>query len=258
MPNKTNVTGAGESSLNWGGMERAERLGDRLFDRLFSLIDSGEFPLGSQLPPENEMATRFNVSRPLIREALSRLREKGVVVSKKGVGSFVSGPSVLDHGEKSAEKNVSAGFLPIGSMKDVEKCYEFRIALEGEAAFHAARNRSEEGLRELRADLDRIEAVISGGQIGTDVDYNFHLTVARCSDNSFFLNAMSMMHEPIRFSINLSRSLSLRRPIERLRTVQAEHIEIVERITVRDDVGARQAMCAHLSNAWSRISDGTS
>ena len=53
------------------------------------LIDKGEFSEGGRLPAESDLASRFGVSRPVIREALSRLRVMGVIVSRKGSGSYV-------------------------------------------------------------------------------------------------------------------------------------------------------------------------
>lgn len=238
----------------WGGqIEPVARLADRLYERLFALIESGEFAEGSQLPTEYELAAQFNVSRPLIREVLSRFREKGIVVSRRGVGSFVR--PIPSKGLSQSEANV-AGFPAISSLADVRKCYDFRIALEGEAAFLAARHRSEENLAHLRNALKELEEIIAAGKLGTDADYNFHAIIADCSNNPFFVQAIMMMRSSVRFAINLSRNLSLTHPIERLRTVQAEHIEIFETITAGDAERARQAMRKHLANACGRIFEG--
>jgi GntR family transcriptional regulator, transcriptional repressor for pyruvate dehydrogenase complex len=233
-------------------IEPATRLADRLYDRLVQLIESGEFGDGGKLPPEHELAAKFNVSRPLIREALSRLREKEIIVSRKGVGSFVRQiPGRLEE-----ESEVGAGFPSISSLSHVQKCYDFRIALEGDAAFFAARNRSDKELTALRDALGRLEEAIAAANLGTDADYDFHATVAHCSENPFFVKAARMMREPVRFAINLSRSLSLARPATRLRIVQAEHIAIFEAIASRNAEEARSAMRSHLSNACSRIFEG--
>ena len=72
-----------------GPPSQAGRLGDQLYHRLAVLIERGEFAEGGRLPPETELAERFHVSRPVIREALSRLRSVGVIVSRRGSGSFV-------------------------------------------------------------------------------------------------------------------------------------------------------------------------
>src|SRR3954453_10415688 len=52
-------------------------------------ISTGAFPVGSSLPSESELARRFEVSRPSLREALSALHFAGYIDSRKGAGSVV-------------------------------------------------------------------------------------------------------------------------------------------------------------------------
>ena len=87
----TSLGGTHSASVNmdWGAVAPAARLGDQLSHRMAELIQRGEFSEGSRLPAESELADRFGVSRPVIREALSRLRVMGVIVSRKGSGSYV-------------------------------------------------------------------------------------------------------------------------------------------------------------------------
>jgi GntR family transcriptional repressor for pyruvate dehydrogenase complex len=243
----------GTGPAKWWEIEPETRLADRLYIRLVQLIESGEFGEGGRLLPEHELAAKFNVSRPLIREALSRLREKDIIVSRKGVGSFVR--QLPGRAEEESEAS-GGGFPSISSLSHVQKCYDFRIALEGDAAFFAALNRSDKDLTLLRDALGQLEEAIAKANLGTDADYEFHAMVAQCSENPFFVKAARMMREPVRFAINLSRSLSLARPAARLRIVQAEHIAIFEAIASRDAEEARSTMRSHLSNACNRIFEG--
>lgn len=59
-------------------------------------IVSGGFPVGAQLPTEDELTTRFDVSRYTVREALRRLREDGLVASRQGAGTVVIPPRASD------------------------------------------------------------------------------------------------------------------------------------------------------------------
>lgn len=254
MSNMSKALDNGEQAgpTNGWEVEPVTRLADRLYNRLVQLIESGEFGQGDRLPPEHELAAKFNVSRPLIRETLSRLREKDIVVSRKGVGSFVRRLP----GRSGDQGESGGGFPSISSLSHILKCYDFRIALEGDAAFFAARNRSEKDLTLLRDALGRLEEAIAAANLGTDADYDFHAMVALCSENPFFVKAARMMREPVRFAINLSRNLSLARPAARLRIVQAEHIAIFDAVASRNAEEARSAMRSHLSNACSRIFEG--
>lgn len=231
---------------------QAVSLGDLLYERLASLIEQGEFPEGSRLPGEVDLAERFNVSRPVIRETLSRLRETGVIVSRKGSGSFVQRRPTRPQKEP-----IVIGFAPISSLAELRKCFEFRVGVEGEAAYCAAKHRTPKALDGLRHALFRLEEAIATGAVGVDVDYDFHMLVARASDNDFIEAVMMSMRGSIEFAINLARSLSLKRPIDRLRSVQAEHVAVFQAIEAGDKEAARTAMRAHINNASIRVFEGT-
>ena len=59
---------------------------------LARMMESGELPIGSQLPPENQLAEMLAISRSTLREALSHLETYGMVIRKQGKGTFVSMP----------------------------------------------------------------------------------------------------------------------------------------------------------------------
>ena len=52
-------------------------------------IVGGVYPVGSQLPTEDDLCERFSVSRYTVREALRRLREDNLVSSRQGAGTIV-------------------------------------------------------------------------------------------------------------------------------------------------------------------------
>jgi GntR family transcriptional regulator, transcriptional repressor for pyruvate dehydrogenase complex len=235
----------------WGPLAQPPRLGDHLSTRIAELIGRGEFDHAGRLPSEVVLANRFGVSRPVVREALSHLRSMGFIVSRKGSGSYIKKPS-----ETAAHPVGAVGFGPVNSLAEVKKCYEFRIGLEGEAAYCAAQNRTPEALAAMRQALKRMEEAISRGLIGTSADVEFHMAVARASDNEFFETVMQSMRMPMEFAINLARSLTLTRPLEHLRAVQTEHVTMFEAIEARDKDAARVAMRAHIEDACTRIFEG--
>lgn len=59
---------------------------------LTKMIENGELPIGSQLPPEGELADLLGISRSTLREALGHLETYGMVSRQQGRGTFVSGP----------------------------------------------------------------------------------------------------------------------------------------------------------------------
>ena len=57
-------------------------------------IASGDFPVGGQLPTEDELIKRFNVSRTTVRKAIQNLAGRGLVEIRRGTGTFVTQPRI--------------------------------------------------------------------------------------------------------------------------------------------------------------------
>lgn len=228
-----------------------DRLADRLYQQLSGLIEDGTFGEGCRLPAESELADRFSVSRPVIREALSRLRTAGLIQSRRGAGSFVQ-----SRADQRVGISESLAFGPISSLAHIRRSYEFRLCVESEAAHYAALNRTPEALVAIRAALGRLDRAIATGELGVDADYEFHAAVAHASGNEFFEGVMRSMRTPFEFTINLARSLALRWPGDHLQTVQAEHHRIFSAIEARDTEAARAAMRSHVENSRRRVFDG--
>jgi DNA-binding GntR family transcriptional regulator len=65
-------------------------------DALRDWIKQGKWKTGDQLPGEHELCTTFDVSRPVIRQALRELTSEGLIRREKGKGTFVSGPKIKE------------------------------------------------------------------------------------------------------------------------------------------------------------------
>ena len=65
------------------------RFSDIIYEKIVSMISDGRFPINERLPSEQNLATLFGASRPVVREALERLRNDDLIVSRKGSGSYV-------------------------------------------------------------------------------------------------------------------------------------------------------------------------
>ncbi|MFA6266947.1 MAG: FadR/GntR family transcriptional regulator [Pseudolabrys sp.] len=216
-----------------------------IYQHIFELIVAGEFAINSRLPSETELAMRFGASRPVVREALARLRDDGIIVSRQGSGSYVKRrPDV-------AVLRFSTG----GSIDDIQRCFEFRHELEGSAAALAAERWEDADLAELRAAYDALEVATQKVELGVEADERFHLAVARATQNSYYVSVQSSLQPHIRYGMNLTRNLSMLRNAERLRRVQDEHNAILEAIAARAPGAAREAMQRHIANARRRMFD---
>ncbi|MEO9337520.1 FadR/GntR family transcriptional regulator [Mesorhizobium sp. SB112] len=229
---------------NRTGPER--KLGDYIYDGIFKLITSGEFAELSRLPSESELGQRFGASRPIIREALARLREDGLIQSRQGSGSFVL---------RRPDANVLR-FVEIGSVSDIQRCYDFRIGFEAASASLAARSWEQDELQELQASLSELEECIATKKLGVDADARFHRAVALATRNPYHIMVHNSLEQNVRVGMNLARNLSLLRPVARLQLVQQEHIEIFNAIEQRRPEEAGELMALHISSARKRMFDG--
>ncbi|MCS6766353.1 MAG: FadR family transcriptional regulator [Candidatus Protistobacter heckmanni] len=221
------------------------RLSDQLYGEIFDRIMSGELKVGDQLPSENEIAEGFGVSRPVVREALLRLRTDGLIVAHQGLGSFVSQQPV---------SRIKA-FASPQDLSSYLRCHEVRLALEGDAARLAAERRTDAQMAAIetahRQFLDNVQA----GRINAQDDLDFHRAIAEATGNSFYVEVLENIHVSLLGFMRLSLNLTRTGPRQRSQRVLDEHVAIVEAIRNRRGEEARIAMQHHLSQAKNRMLD---
>jgi DNA-binding FadR family transcriptional regulator len=218
---------------------------ESVYTRLFEAICNGEFPDGGRLPTEAELTTTYGVSRPTVREALSRLRLDGVITSRRGAGSFVL---------RRPDRNIRQ-FAPIESIADIQRCFVFRLAMETAAAGLAAELRTSKNLDEMRRALDRLGSILEH-ELAVEEDLQFHLAIMRASQNPYFVTTFEMITGQIRVAVQLTRSLSLGKTRARRESVQAEHLAILAAIERGSSAAASEAVHIHLSNSRNRLFEG--
>ena len=227
--------------------DAAGTLPDRIYAHVVEAILRGDFSDSGKLPTESELAERFGVSRPTVREALSRLRSDGVIETRRGSGSHVV----------AATRAPASNTPPIKSLADIERYYAFRSCVETGAAAGAAEFREAEDLEAIQAGFDALTVAMESGQSGIEEDVRLHLAIARASHNPFFVASVETSVAPIRQFMELARSVTDKKSMERVRTVQAEHKAIVEAIVRRSPTDAAEAIRVHILNAKRRIFEGT-
>jgi GntR family transcriptional regulator, transcriptional repressor for pyruvate dehydrogenase complex len=217
-----------------------------IYERILELVIDGAFMLNSRLPSETELARQFLVSRPVVREALARLRDDGIVVSRRGSGSYVV----------RRPDSAVLRFVPITSIADIQRCFEFRLGLESAGAALAAARWERPELGKIKDALRALEACIAQGCLGVEEDECFHRAIAQASRNPYQISVQASLRENIATGMTVSRSLSLLRTQTRLRVVQDEHTAIAEAIEARDEAAAHAAMALHINNARRRMFEG--
>jgi len=222
------------------------KLSDRVYEYILDQLIAGAFPVNSRLPTELELAQRMSVSRPVVRDALRRLREEGLLASRQGSGSIVL----------KKPGGAVAAFAPISSIADVQRCFVFRYAVEGEAAALAARAHDPAAIERLGEALAALERAGKEGRPAEAEDFAFHHALAEASGNHFFSSTLLAIREQIAAGILINRNLSLLNPKQRLGLVQKEHEAIYQAIARGEEAKARQAMHKHIENARRRVFEG--
>jgi len=222
-------------------------LPDKIYAHVVESILRGDYAKTGKLPTESSLADLFNVSRPTVREALSRLRSDGVVASRRGAGSYIV----------RAPHAPLAVVLPIRNLADVECYYAFRMCVEAGAAAGAAESRTSADIQAIQDALDAWSLAIQEGRWGIDEDVLFHLAIARASHNQFFVSSIEATVGPIRQVIELARNVTQPKDDARNREVKIEHQAIVDAIVRRLPGEAVEAIRAHTVAARRRIFEGT-
>lgn len=226
-----------------GQPARRGKLADKVYEALLGWITREALTEGSKLPSEEKLAKQFGVSRPVIREALLRLRSDGIILSRHGSGSYI----------QRRPKKEFFDFAPIGGVADLMRCFEYRIALEGEAAALAARRRTTSDLRSIEEALRDMDTAVESRAVAADSDIKFHQAVAAATKNELFTSTMDTLSAYILAGMNVARNLSLQLSRTRLELVQQEHLAILQAIELQDPAQARAAMRNHIDSARTRM-----
>lgn len=217
-------------------------LGDIVFERVQRAIKSGAFAPDERLPTEHELAAEFEVSRPIVREALQRLRDQGLIYSRRGAGSFV----------RSVGLKQPLGFGAVENVADLLNCYEFRLTLEPAAAACAATRHDPQSLAAIAEALELMRDATNRKSHREDADFQFHLAIAQASENTYFSTAMEALKEHIAAGMRF-HGASVKRESTGLARVFDEHSRIYDAIRAGDADLARQVMHTHLLGSRERL-----
>lgn len=228
-------------------MSRTSRSGipptrEQLLDELSSSLLGGDFKPGERLPSERALAEQLGVSRPILREAMQRLRERGLIHVAPGSGSYIRETSALDWAR-------SLDAVGRHRAATTRQLVEARVMLEEQAASLAAKRATPEDI----ANLDL--ALVAFGQATTVIerarcDIAFHSLVARASHNPviemMFGAIAPMVFEVMLRSLDDPEVLSQGAPL---------HHVCLDAIRDGDAQAAAAAMCQHVTLAATLFGD---
>ncbi|PTW63203.1 GntR family transcriptional regulator [Breoghania corrubedonensis] len=226
-------------------MKPRKSLADRVYHSLFSRISNGDYLANQKLPPENTLSQEFGVSRPVLRTALERLREEGLVYSRQGAGNYVRAP-----------QSTPVGFARVETLADIQRCYEFRLNLETKAAGLAAERYNPPVLAEIEEALELLRDATGSHQHREDADFDFHLAISKASNNQYFEATLRALRDHVNVGMTLHGQTLMRDGAKSLQEVLEEHAAIFTAIRERRPADASRLMQAHLEHSRDRLFGG--
>ncbi len=230
-----------------------EGLAKQISEKIRDAILDGRLAVDARLPTEEELASRFAVSRPTIREALKRLAAQNLIRSRRGPtgGTFVTRPT-----REEARAQVATAAALLVSMGDFQfdDIIEARALLESSACRLAAERRTDADLAQLRDELERL-----ADHSATDVDFCaadvcFHRALVAAAHNPALDYAAASLIDSLQPVLNLVVYKARDR-----RTVAAELSRVVQALATRDAAAALSALTVYFTTLSRHCRDvGTS
>ena len=176
-----------DASLNT--LARPLSLADEAHRQLLLQLEMNLWRAGDKLPPETALAASLGVSRPVIREALARLKADGRIESRQGAGAFVadrSKISVFRMADRRAPLLAGNATVQDADAADIAErdMLELRQIVESGAAELAAARRTPDEITAIRAAVDAMDRAIAARVDGSDVDDAFHNAIAAATRNA--------------------------------------------------------------------------
>jgi DNA-binding FadR family transcriptional regulator len=156
-----------------------------LVERLSAEIISGKLTPGERLPTEQEMVAAMGVSRTVVREAVAALRAEGLVVTRQGVGAFVTSDV-----QRRPFRIDPDGLRSIGEVLNV---MELRTGIEIESAGLAAERGNAAQVKRIGKALDAFDRALERGESAIDQDVTFHRAIAAATANPQFARFLEFL-----------------------------------------------------------------
>ena len=199
--------------------------------------------LNERLPPERTLAERYGVARGTVREALRQLEQMGFVERRPGSGTYVT------WSDGRSAPSVTEITRPL-------ELVDARFAVEPQMCRLAVLHATDAELNELRALLDAMEGCEEDPVRFADFDEEFHLALARCTQNPMIVWMMQKIHE-VRSHVQWARMRLLTLNPEVVRHYNRQHRAVFDAIADRESERAAQAMVAHLATARASLMGAT-
>ena len=230
-------------------LSRPASLANRIAQTLRDNIAAGHFVAGARLPAEAALAESFDVSRPIVREAIALLKADGVLITRKGSGAYVS--------ETPGGQVWRVASAPDGGPT-LAQLFELRRVVEVACAEMAAQRRTDADLQQIREALASMQCHAADFPSAAAADIAFHHAIAHAAHNPCFTGLTDFVSQQLLVARQRAweNSARLHAAQGAPRAADAEHAALVDAIAAGDAAAARAAASAHLSAAAQRMGLG--
>jgi GntR family transcriptional repressor for pyruvate dehydrogenase complex len=168
--------------------ELKQSLSDRLARRITGMIQRGHYGVGDRLPSIMEMAKRFGVGHPTVREALKKLETIGVLEIRHGSGVYVS---------RSDDILVLArpDYTGTVTKKLLLDLIRARMALEAQSVADAVQHATASHLKEMRRILTTAAQNLANDDVLNTVNMSFHRQIAQASGNAVLVQLLDVLRD---------------------------------------------------------------
>ena len=216
------------------------RTADEVVHQIEILILEGILRVGDRLPGERDLALQFEVSRPILREALKELEGRGLLASRHGGGTFIA--DVI--GQVFTRPVME---LIARHRKAVLDYIEYRREVEGVAAGFAAERATEDDKALLTKIIEAMKTAHKMDHFGEEaaIDVEFHNAIGECAHNIILLHTLRSCYRLLSEGVFYNRAMiyTLNGAREKLLT---QHLAIYDAVMAGEPEAARKAAQAHM------------
>ena len=219
------------------------KLSDEVFDRLKTLITSGELQPGDAVPSERDLMDRFGVGRPAIREAMQQLSNMGLLTISHGERAKVRQPtakSIFQQVDAAANVMLSSSPASLEHLKQARRFFERGMVREATAKATAG------DIGALRKTLEVQRVNLGEADPFIAADMRFHTQIAAITGNPLFEAVSEAM---LGWLKRYHTEMLIWTGKENL--TLAEHEDIIDCIASGDPAAAERAMIKHLDRSAS-------
>jgi GntR family transcriptional repressor for pyruvate dehydrogenase complex len=218
------------------------RTADEVVQQIENLILEGVLRTGDKLPGERELARRFEVSRPILRDALKVLEGRGLLTTRPGGGTHVA-----DVIGQLFTKPVTD--LISMHRKAATDYLEYRREIEAVAAEYAARRATSDDLALLDRIMARMDEAHRTGNFDdeAEIDVEFHHAICECAHNIILLHTLRSCYRLLSEGVFQNRLLVFNVPGAR-EALLSQHRAIYAAVKAGDPAAARQAAMDHITH----------